>query len=230
MANIRDTIVGPAHPGAHYALVTMALGLGLTADRVLFPQSALAEDPDLKAAVIKLTRKYVRLHDGETVHVLARPDHTVTMSEVMTEVRKNGLAPSMAVRTQFQELPLLDMEASHTVWTCGDGRPWFWKSMIRLFQHFGSPRIITPPGEEQWLLNQPAIAERLQHWVDRRPAVPRVVVKHQGCGYRGWKGDPAEERAAALEECCDDNTLYLWQPGEGTTWFEVLRPARHGAC
>ena len=204
----------------------MALRLGLTADRVLFPQSALAEEPELMAAIIKLTRKYVRLHAGETVHVLSRPDYTTTMAELMTEVRANGLAAELAVRTEFQELPLLDMRASHTIWMCGDGRPWFWNSMIRIFQHFGSPRILTPPGEEQWLLNQPAIASRLQAWIDRRPKVPRMVVKHAGCGYRGFKGDPAEARAAALAECVDPDTLYLWQAGEGEVWFETLRAGR----
>lgn len=219
--------MGPAHPGAHYALVAMAQRLGLTADRVFFPQSAMQEDPELMAAVIKFTRKYVRLHKGETLHVLARPDYLVTMSEIMAEVQANGLAPGLSIRTEFQQLPLLDLRASHTIWMCGDGRPWYWNSMIRVFQHFGSPRIITPPGEEQWLLNQPAIAARLQAWIDRQPAkVPRVVVKHADCGYRAWKGDPADERAAALAECVDPDTLYLWQPGKGEVWFETLREPR----
>lgn len=229
---IRDTIIGPAHPGAHYALITMALSLGLTADRILFPQDLLTEEPDLFEAVLKAARKYVSIHQGETVHVLANPVETVTMARFMSEIRQNGLHPggTMRVRTVFQELPLLDFHPTQTIWTCGDGRPWYWRSLIEIFRNFGSPRIITPPGEEQWLLNNPELAGKIQAWIDRKPSVPRVVVKHAGCGYRHWKGDPAEEREAALQECGDPNTLYLWQSGHGETWFEVLRERQSEAA
>lgn len=217
-------MIGPSHPGAHYALVTMALGLELTADRVLFPQGALTENPQLLAGVVKLARKYVRLHAGETVHVLSRPDQVQTMAHVLAEIQRNGVGPGMAVRAEFRELPLLDMEASHTLWVCGDGRPWYWQSLVRIFQYFGSPRIITPPGEMQWMRDHPEIAGQLQTWVDRQPPVPNVVVKHATCGYRKFKGTPQEEKAWVLEhECTDPNTLYLWQQGEGTVWFETLR-------
>lgn len=232
LARIRDTIVGPSHPGAHYALVTLALHLGLTADRVLFPQDLLEDDPELFEAVLKIARKYVDIHEGETLHVLANPHHTPTMARLMADVRRNGLRPggTLKVRTEFAELPLLDFPVTHTVWACGDGRPWFWRSLIELFRHLGSPRIITPPGEEQWLLNNRGLAGRIEEWLDQKPWVPRVVVKHAGCGYRAFKGKPKEEREAALAECCDQKTLYLWQAGEGTAWFEVLRPPLREPC
>lgn len=220
---IRDTIIAPSHPGFIYALIAKALRHGLLADRALFPQEALDEDSALFEAVKKIVRKYVGIHGGETVHVISRPDYTVTMARLMQEIRMNGLSSTMRVQTEFEELPILDITPSHTVWTCGDGRPWYWRSLIELHRHLGAPRVITPPGEEQWLINNPELADSLQGWIDRQPTVPRVVVKHAGCGYRGFKGPPEEERAAALEECVEHDTLYLWQPGEGDVWFETLR-------
>ena len=244
---IANVLIGPSHPGAHPALVACIRELG-EVDRVLLPWELLAESQLVFDGALKAARKFVRLHDQiQTVRIYTRYGYGQVAGRMADAIYAYAQEQGLKVRVKLEMLACNGEQPTATIFACGDGREWFCREFPNLFARYGTPRIISFPGERAWMKDHPAIGTVVDEWLASLPGVPRVVVKHggppcedggsyHGCGYRRAgnsalaRSTPQAERALALAECDEDDVEYLWAPGHGSEFLQVLRPRRLGGC
>lgn len=232
---IGHTIIGPAHPGSWEPLRQKAEGLGFQADRMMMPWEILRESVGVRQAVLEAAETYLTLHEGEHVWVYARRGYGAVAGEMLEHLYEVGRARDIQVHPHLEFLDFEPTTPTHTLLACGDGRPWFWWSLSQLHRELGAPRVITPPGEAEWLKRHPEVRTDIDAWLHEQPKAPIVVAKHGGhpdegggCGYRrvvgGFAGSLADEFRVARKECDDPAVEYRWQPGFGPHASVLLRP------
>jgi hypothetical protein len=222
MALIRDIVVYAGRPEQHQEIFELARQCRFALDRAAFHFRLADDDPRFLENKIKGISTYSDLHDGERIHLVAGVDEWGPAQRLSDRIRTLGDRREVSVDVRLQLATAPRVSPTAILWKCGDGRRRFWESFMALTDYFGDPLVVSLPGEEQWLRDHPLVVPKWKAW-EQRQQLPRIVVKHANCGYRGFQGPPELEREAALNECSDPQTTYLWQPLDGNSYFEVLR-------